>query len=199
MEINKVYEIECIQGMREIPDGSIDMIFCDLPYGTTRNRFDVAIDPENLWKQYERIIKPNGAILLFGQDKFTARMILSNERMHRYNIIWEKTTPTGFLNAKKMPLRTHEDIMVFYKSAPTYNPQKTSGHQRKVSKVEHHVAASKTGNYGEYRFEGYDSTERYPTSVWKFKTDRQKTALHPNQKPLELCNMQYARSQIRET
>ena len=104
--------------MTEIPDKSIDMIFCDLPYGKTKNKWDNVIPYEPMWKQFERIIKPNGAILLFGQDKFTARTMLSNEKLHRYNIIWKKTTPTGFLNANRMPLRTHEDIMVFYKSLP---------------------------------------------------------------------------------
>lgn len=187
IEANQIYHIDCIEGMSLLPDESIDLIFCDLPYGTTQNKWDVAIDPALLWEQYERIIKPNGAIVLFGQDKFTARMMLSNEKLHRYNIIWEKTTPTGHLNAKKMPMRNHEDMMVFYKKLPTYNPQKTTGHIRKVSKAAHHVSASKTANYGDYKFTDYDSTERYPASVWKFKTDRQKSALHPNQKPLELC------------
>lgn len=87
MELNQIYNIECIEGMSQLPDASIDLIFCDLPYGTTQNKWDVAIDPAMLWEQYERIIKPNGAIVLFGQDKFTARMMLSNEKLHRYNII----------------------------------------------------------------------------------------------------------------
>ena len=131
IEVDNVYNIDCISGMKEIEDATIDMIFCDLPYGITKNKWDSVIPLDELWAQYNRIIKPNGAILLFGQNKFTARMMLSNARYHRYNIIWEKTTPTGFLNANKMPLRIHEDIMVFYKSLPTYNPQKTDGHKRK--------------------------------------------------------------------
>lgn len=109
--------------MREIANESIDMIFCDLPYGVTKNKWDSVIPPELLWAQYKRIIKPNGAILLFGQDKFTAKMMLSNEKLHRYNIIWRKVLKSGFLNANRMPLREHEDIMVFYKSQPVYNPQ----------------------------------------------------------------------------
>lgn len=173
--------------MKQIEDKSIDMIFCDLPYGKTKNKWDSVIPPELLWEQYERIIKPHGAILLFGQDKFTAKMMLSNEKLHRYNIIWKKTTPTGFLNANKMPMRTHEDIMVFYKKLPTYNPQKTTGHIRKVSKAEHKRKSTKTSNYGEHGLTTYDSTERYPTSVWEFATDRQKSAIHPTQKPLDLC------------
>ena len=115
-------------GMQEVKPESVDMIFCDLPYGvTTKNKWDSVISPNILWEQYERIIKPNGAILLFCQDKFTAKMMLSNEKLHRYNLIWGKVIPSGFLNANKMPLRGHEDIMVFYKSQPTYNPQKIKG------------------------------------------------------------------------
>lgn len=174
--------------MEQLPDESIDMIFCDLPYGVTaRNKWDSIIPPAKLWEQYERIIKPNGAILLFGQDKFTAKMMLSNERLHRYNIVWQKTTPTGFLNANKMPLRSHEDIMVFYKSLPVYHPQKTSGHIRKVSTANHKRNSEQSMDYGKYGLHTYDSTERYPTSVWKFATDKQKVALHPTQKPIELC------------
>jgi DNA modification methylase len=111
---------------------------------------------------------------------------LSNEKLHRYNLIWEKTTPTGHLNAKKMPLRSHEDILVFYKKLPTYNPQKTTGHKRKVSTAQHKRGSKKTTNYGEHGLTTYDSTERYPKSVLKFATDKQKVALHPTQKPLAL-------------
>lgn len=124
---------ECLEKMIDIPDKSIDMILCDLPYGVTKNKWDSIIDITTLWQHYERIIKDNGIIIILtAQDKFSARLMLSNEKLHRYNLIWEKTTPTGHLNAKKMPLRIHEDILIFYKSLPTYNPQKTSGHKRKV-------------------------------------------------------------------
>ena len=179
--------MDCLQGLKLIEDESVDMIFVDLPYGTTKNKWDVVIPPEQLWPEYERIIKPHGAILLFGQDKFSATMMLSNPKLHRYNIIWQKTTPTGFLNANKMPLRSHEDIMVFYKALPTYNPQKTTGHVRKVSTASHKRNSDKSSNYGDYGLSTYDSTERFPTSVWTFATDKQKSALHPTQKPLELC------------
>lgn len=187
LELNKIYNIDCIEGMKLIDDKSIDMIFADLPYQKTHNSWDVMIPFEPMWEQFERIIKDNGAILLFGQDKFSAKLMLSNEKLHRYNIIWEKTTPTGFLNANRMPLRTHEDIMVFYKSLPTYNPQKTVGHERKVSKAEHKINSTVTSDYGDYGLTTYDSTERFPTSVWKFSTDKQKSAIHPTQKPLDLC------------
>lgn len=188
IKLNKIYNIDCLVGMKEIPDASIDMIFTDLPYGVTaKNKWDTVIPYEPLWGQFERIIKSDGAILLFGQDKFTAKTILSNEKLHRYNIIWKKTAPTGFLNANRMPMRTHEDIMVFYKSLPTYNPQKTTGHKRKVSKAEHKKNCEVTKDYGDHGLTTYDSTERYPTSVWEFPTDKQKEAIHPTQKPIDLC------------
>ena len=126
LEINKIYKEDCLVGMQKIDDKSIDCIICDLPYGCTRNPYDVVIPFEPLWEQYNRIIKDNGAIILFAQGMFTARLMLSNEKMWRYNLIWKKGDRTsGFLNAKKMPLRNHEDICVFYKKLPTYNPQFT--------------------------------------------------------------------------
>lgn len=139
-----------------------------------------------LWTCYKRIIKDNGAIVLFGNGMFTADLMKSNPDMWRYNLIWEKTQPTGFLNANKMPLRSHEDICVFYKKLPTYNPQKTTGHPRKVSKAEHKINSKETSNYGEYEKATYDSTERYPKSVWTFPKDIQKSAIHPTQKPVAL-------------
>jgi len=171
--------------MSTIETGSVSLICADLPFGKTKNKWDVVIPPEKLWKHYWRVLKPNGAIVLFGQDKFTAMMMLSDKN-HRYNIIWEKTTVTGHLNAKKMPMRCHEDMMVFYKKLPTYNPQKTTGHPKKVSSAEHKRNSKKTTNYGEHKFTGYSSTERYPKSVWKFATDKQKNPLHATQKPVLL-------------
>lgn len=136
--INKIYNEDCLDGMQKIDDKSINLICTDLPYGqTARNKWDSVIPFEPLWEQYERIIKDNGAIILFGNGMFTADLMQSNRKLWRYNIIWEKTQPSGHLNANKMPLRKHEDICVFYKKLPTYNPQKTSGHPRKVSKTEH--------------------------------------------------------------
>jgi len=184
--INKCYLGDCLEIMSDIPSESIDMIFCDLPYGKTKNKWDSVLDLVKLWFQYERIIKQNGAIILTGQDKFSAKLMLSNEGLHRYNLIWEKTSPTGHLNAKKMPLRSHEDILVFYKSLPVYNPQKTTGHKRKVSTSNHKRNSLKTSNYGSHGLTSYDSTERYPKSILKFPTDKQKSALHPTQKPVAL-------------
>lgn len=117
------YCMDCFDGMAQIDDKSIDMILCDLPYGTTQCSWDVIIPFEPLWDEYKRIIKDNGAIVLFSAQPFTTDLIESNRKMFRYEIIWKKTTPSGFLNAKKMPMRIHENILVFYKKAPTYNPQ----------------------------------------------------------------------------
>lgn len=173
--------------MKEIPDESIDMILCDLPYGqTARNKWDVVIPFDELWYGYERIIKKSGAIVLFANGMFTADLMKSKPDLWRYNLIWQKTQPTGFLNAKKMPLRSHEDICVFYKRLPTYNPQKTKGHERKVSSAKHKATSKKTMNYADYGLSTYDSTERYPRSVITFAKDSQKSALHPTQKPVAL-------------
>lgn len=155
--INKIYNEDCLDGMQKIDDKSIDLICTDLPYGqTARNKWDSVIPFEPLWEQYERIIKDNGAIILFGNGMFTADLMQSNRKLWRYNIIWEKTQPSGHLNANKMPLRKHEDICVFYKKLPTYNPQKTSGHPRKVSKTEHKRNSKKSTDYREYDFVSYD-------------------------------------------
>ena len=173
--------------MNRIDNKSIDCIITDLPYGqTSRNKWDSVIPFEPLWEQYERVIKDNGAIILFANGMFTADLMHSNRKLWRYNLIWEKTQPTGFLNAKKMPLRSHEDICIFYKKPPTYNPQKTTGHTRKVSKAEHKVNCKQSLDYGESGLTTYDSTERYPKSVWTFAKDIQKCAIHPTQKPVAL-------------
>ena len=186
LEINKIYFEDCLEGMKKIDDKSIDMILCDLPYEVTKNKWDVIIPFISLWKQYERIIKDRGAIILFGQNKFSAKLMLSNEKLHRYNLIWEKTSPTGFLNANRMPLRTHEDILIFYKKLSTYNPQKTFDNKRKVSTANHKRNSKVTTDYGKHQLHSYDSTERFPTSILKFKTDKQIISLHPTQKPVSL-------------
>lgn len=176
---------DCLDIMDELPDGSVDMVLCDLPYGNTRNSWDVQLDLDALWKQYRRIVKPNGAIVLFGSGRFTAALMQSNTRDWRYNLVWEKTSPTGFLNAKKMPLRAHEDILVFYHKPPTYNPIMTDG-KRKVSTAQHKRNSKGGSSYGLYKPITYDSDKRYPRSVLHFQTDKQKCALHPTQKPVAL-------------
>ena len=128
---------DCLELMKDIPNGSIDMILCDLPYGTTACKWDTIIPFDKLWEQYERIIKDNGAICLFGNEPFSSILRSSNIKNYKYDWYWNKTTPTGFLNAKKQPLRRVETISVFYSKQPTYNPQKTYGHKRKVSTAKH--------------------------------------------------------------
>lgn len=196
MEVNKIYKGDCLDLIPKfIEDKSIDMIFCDLPYGTTNCKWDSIIDLSKLWLEYERIIKDNGSILLFAQTPFDKVLGYSNLKLLRYEWIWEKTQATGYLNSKRMPMKAHENILVFYKNLPTYNPQKTSGHKRKVSKgYQRDICINrryeKWGDnyiYGkETTAPDYDSTERYPRSVLKFSNDKQKSKLHPTQKPLEL-------------
>lgn len=186
MELNKIYNEDCLVGMNDIPDESIDMILCDLPYGTTKNKWDSIIDLDELWNHYNRIIKDNGAIVLTAQTPFDKVLGVSNLKMLKYEWIWEKTSATGHLNAKKMPMKAHENILVFYKKPPTYNPQKTTGHERKVSTAKHKRNSKNSSNYGESSATTYDSTERYPRSVQLFSTDKQKSSLHPTQKPVAL-------------
>ncbi len=191
---NKVIQGDCLEVMQSIPDKSIDMILCDLPYGTTQNKWDSVIDLDKLWKQYKRIIKDRGAIVLTSQGVFTAKLILSNEKDFKYKIVWIKSKATNFLNAKKQPLRKHEDICVFYKKQPTYNPQMSEGeaYDKGVRKDQF------TGSYGEFEPRHVKSNgQRYPTDVIAYELDVEdyvyvKTAesegevYHPTQKPIEL-------------
>lgn len=170
--------------MCSIPDKSIDMILCDLPYGTTQNKWDSVIPFNLLWCQYRRIIKDNGAICLFGQGLFTANLICSNKEMYRYDLIWEKTKAGGFLNARRMPLQAHENISVFYKKLPVYNPQMEAG-KPYIKKA---VTNGDGKNYGKFDRVGEIAVNegiRFPRSVIKISNDNHKS-LHPTQKPVEL-------------
>lgn len=178
---------DCLELMKDIPDGSVDMVLCDLPYGCTRNKWDVVIPFDQLWKQYRRIVKPNGAIVLFADGMFMAMLMVSNPSMWRYNLVWDKVLTSGFLNANKMPLRQHEELCVFYKKSPTYNPQKTKG-------AKSHSKGSKRDyanhNYGTYGF--VDNTDlhgdlKFPTSIIKFQKPHPSKAVHPTEKPVPLC------------
>ena len=142
---------------------------------------------QGIWTQLDRILTENGAVILFSAGAYTKTLMDSKVIPWRYNLIWQKTSPVGFLNANRMPLRAHEDILVFYRKLPTYNPQKTSGHPRKVSTAEHKRNSKMTEDYGKYKAKSYDSTERFPTSVLTFATDKQKCAAHGTQKPVALC------------
>ncbi len=182
--INKVIEGDCLDVMRKIPDGSVNMILCDLPYGTTQNKWDSLIPLERLWSQYQRIIKLNGAIVLTAQGLFTAQLLLSNQKLFKYKIVWTKSKPTNFLNAKKQPLRKHEDICIFYKNQPVYNPQMTYGEPYNKGFRKNQL----TGSYGDFgTVEVKSEGQRYPTDVIYFKTaESEGQVYHPTQKPVEL-------------
>jgi len=181
--INKIFNADCLELMPHIADKSVDMVLCDLPYGTTRNHWDSIIPLDKLWAQYERVIKPNGAIVLFSQQPFTSQLVMSNPKMFKYEWIWEKENGTGFLNAKKSPLKIHENILVFYKNQPAYNPQMRTGFKPYTCKQ------GGIGNNYDFKHSKETVTEnngeRYPVDIIKFNRDKEK--LHPTAKPVELC------------
>lgn len=182
--LNNLFEEDCLECMKRIPNGMIDMILCDLPYGITQNKWDSYIPLDLLWEQYLRIIKPNGAIVLTSQGLFTAKLILSQPKYYKYKWIWEKSKPTNFLNAKKQPLRKHEDVCVFYKKQPIYHPQMTKGepYDKGIRKKQ------LSGSYGDFQPVHVSSNgERYPTDIIYIKTaECEGEVVHPTQKPIEL-------------
>ena len=182
--INRIIEGDCLEVMKNIPNKSIDMILCDLPYGTTQNKWDSIINLDDLWKEYKRVIKDNGVIILTSQGIFTAKLILSNEKWFKYKFVWEKSKATNFLNAKKQPLRKHEDVCVFYKKQPTYNPQMREGvpYDKGIRKNQ------LTGSYGDFKpVHVVSDGKRYPTDVIYFKTaESEGPVFHATQKPVEL-------------
>lgn len=186
MAFTKLYNGDCLDVMSNIPDKSVDMIFADLPFGTTQNKWDCLIDLDRLWEQYKRIIKDNGCIALWCQVPFNIVLGYSNLEMLKYEWIIEKTNATGHFNAKRMPMKAHENVMIFYKNPPTYNPQKTTGHKPVNNYTKHTNDGS---NYGASIIgrSGGGQTDRYPRDVLKFKWDTQKSSLHPTQKPLAAC------------
>jgi len=171
--------------LERLPNGCIDMVLCDLPYGTTQNPWDSPINLARLWTQYRRVVKRNGAIVLTGQGLFTAKLMLSNPDEFKYKIVWEKSKPTNFLNAKKQPLRKHEDICVFYRAQPTYNPQMGAGvpYDKGVRKDQ------LSGSYGDFLPVHVKSDgERCPTDVVYFKTaESEGPVWHATQKPVGLA------------
>lgn len=178
---------DCLELMKDIPKQSIDMILCDLPYGITKNEWDKPLSFDRLWEQYNRIIKDNGAIVLFSQMPFTAQLVSSNLKMFRYEWIWHKSKSTGFMNAKKMPLKSHENICVFYKKLPTYNPQGI------VTGLSIKTGRSRKGNSRNYGKTGcgnqnyIQTTSNYPKDIISFSNPSNKGHKHANQKPVELC------------
>jgi site-specific DNA-methyltransferase (adenine-specific) len=181
---------DCLEQMKAIPNESIDLILADLPYGTTVCKWDSVLDLAVLWGHYERIIKPNGAIVLFAQTPFDKVLGASNLEMLRYEWIWEKEMGTGFLNAKKHPLKSHENILVFYKTRPTYNPQMTEGKPYTAIKQLNPYAKEKVGTTGNYKGDSIaevvtkNDGKRYPKTVLRFNRDKVK--YHPTQKPVAL-------------
>ncbi len=189
MKVNVTYKGDCLQLMpRHIESKSIDMVLCDLPYGTTNCKWDSIINLEVLWSEYLRVIKDNGVVILTAQTPFDKVLACSNLDMLRYEWIWEKTQATGHFNAKRMPMKAHENILVFYKKLPTFNPQKTNGHTPVNSFTKYIETQNKTEVYRKATKEvsGGGNTDRYPRSVLLYPSDKQKLNLHPTQKPLSL-------------
>lgn len=172
LELNKIYNEDCLVGMQRIEDKCVDLIICDLPYSITDCNWDKVIPFNELWNNYNRILKSNGVVLLFGIGKFFADIINSNRENYRYDIVWKKTSAAGFLNAKKCPLRAHENIAVFYKEFPTYNPQMTISNVPKRCVTAGYKEIN--GVYGKkdaVKKVWCDNGVRYPIDVIEFKKD----------------------------
>lgn len=198
VELDRIYNEDCLIGMQRIPDGSVDCIICDLPYGVLNKTseggsWDSIIPLEPLWEQYLRIAKPTAAIILFCQGMFTVQLMMSQPKLWRYNLIWDKKRATGFLNAYKMPLRYHEDIAVFYRKQPTYNPQmeELNGRERSHSQGKG-VHADTNRCYGDIdRFQAYEPKpenidKKFPRSIIEIKREHDGNQFHPTQKPVDL-------------
>jgi DNA modification methylase len=186
LEHNQIYLGDCLDIMKNIENKSVDMILCDLPYGTTQCSWDTIIPFETLWSQYNRVIKDNGAIVLFGAEPFSSLLRTSNLKLYKYDWKWEKSKATGFLNSKKRPLVAHEDVIVFYKKQPTYNPQFTiaTPYNKGIRKQQ-----TQDDVYGSFeQVEVKSEGKRFPRSVQYFKTaESEGRTHHKTQKPLLLC------------
>lgn len=175
----KLINGDTIEEMSKLEDKSIDMILADLPYGTTRNKWDSIIPLDKLWEQYNRIIKDNGAIVLFGQQPFTSLLVASNLKMYRYDWVWEKSKATGHLNSKKMPLKSFETISIFYKALPKYNPQGLLRIKPTIRK-----GRNNGSNYGVSDKDSVRNFKNYPKDVLRFSSPSKHH--HPTEKPVEL-------------
>lgn len=185
MKTNVIYNEDCLETMKRMADKSVDMILCDLPYGTTACKWDVIIPFEPLWEQYKRIIKDNGAIVLTASQPFTSALVMSNPKMFKYEIIWEKDYPTNPYIAKKQIMKRHEDILVFYKNQCTFNPQMT---EREKSKIRNNKKKTYLHRIMDKDFTSTRTGNEkfiYPSSIQKFNRDRS-NSLHPTQKPVAL-------------
>ncbi|AZK43526.1 site-specific DNA-methyltransferase [Erysipelothrix piscisicarius] len=182
--INSITEGDTLEVMKKIPDSSVDMLLVDLPYGTTQNKWDSLIPLDELWNEYHRIVKINGAMVFTASGLFSAQLMLSNPKEYKYKIIWEKSKATNFLNAKKQPLRKFEEILVFYRKQPTYNPQMRDGEAYDKGIRKNQL----TGSYGDFQpIHVKSDGKRYPVDIVYFKTaESEGEVIHPTQKPVEL-------------
>jgi site-specific DNA-methyltransferase (adenine-specific) len=180
---------DCLERMKEIQSGSVDMILADVPYGTTACKWDSIIPLEPMWEQLKRVIKPNGAIVMTASQPFTSVLVCSNLKWFRYQWVWEKSKASNFLLARKQPLKAHEDVLVFSESAPAYYPQKTKGDPfAGAGRAKKGSNSDVVNNVPNPTFRNDNSGDRFPRSVQYFKTaESEKTgALHPTQKPVAL-------------
>ena len=182
--LNNIIEGDTLEKMKLIPDKSVDMLLVDLPYGTTQNKWDSVIPLDKLWSEYHRIVKTNGAMVFTATGVFAAQLMLSNIKEYKYKFIWEKSKATNFLNAKKQPLRKFEEVLVFYKKQPTYNPQMRDGEAYDKGFRKNQL----TGSYGDFESTHvYSEGGRYPVDIIYFKTaESEGPVFHPTQKPIEL-------------
>lgn len=175
-----LYNNDCLKILPTLPDHSVDMVLADLPFGTTRNRWDSIIPMDQLWEQYKRLLKVGGVVALFGDEPFSSKLRLSNPKWYRYDWYWTKNNATGFLNANRMPLKRVETISIFYPKLPLYNPQKEIGYKPYTS-----MTGSKTKNYGKFKsIKTVNDGSRYPTNVLAF--NKVSKTIHPTQKPVDL-------------
>lgn len=180
---------DCLEKMSDIPDGSVDLILCDLPYGTTACKWDTVIPFDKLWEQYDRVCNPNAAVVLFASQPFTTDLICSNRKNFKYPLVWSKNVPTGMSSAKYRPMKYHEDILVFHRKQPTYNPimKERVGVGKACYNYNHYCASSNHVKLDKIK-KKYDPNFVQPSSVLDFKVVPNRNGkLHPTQKPVALC------------
>lgn len=200
IELNKIYNEDCLEGMKRIPDGSVDMILCDLPYGTTKLEWDKVLPFDILFKEYDRILKPNGAMVQFGSEPFTSDLIQHNRDIFREKLTWKKHKPSNFANAKRMHMKYSEDIVVFSKGKPTYNPQKQPRSSERIRQAikngnknfrtkSNQNSASFSTDYKPRSYEVYDPNFKYPSNIIEIPAvtgNAKEKVKHPTQKPVRL-------------